>query len=129
MARPSDYNFDICIKICEEVANGKNIINVLNSNEKYPHWTTFRRWKRDNEALRTLYINSVQDKAEALENELDDLRNMLLTKEIDPATYNTICQTIKWKMAKFYPKMFGERQFVEQDVTILPTPIFKDTGL
>ena len=69
MARPSEYNFDLCIEICELVAKGDNIIKVLDSDNLYPSWSTFRRWKRENDELRTLYINSVQDKAEALENE------------------------------------------------------------
>lgn len=109
MARPSEYNFNLCIEICELVANGQNIISALQSKENYPSWPTFRRWKRENEELRTLYINSVQDKAEALESEMDDYRSMLLAKEIDASTYNTLVQTLKWKMAKFYPKMFGDK--------------------
>jgi len=109
MARPSEYNFELCEEICNELAEGQNIRRVLNSKDIYPDWTTFRRWKNNNEELRTLYINSQQDKAIALENELDDLRDMLMSKEIDPSTYNTLAQTIKWKMAKFYPKVFGEK--------------------
>jgi hypothetical protein len=109
MARLTEYNFDLCIEICNELADGQNIKRILNSNDKYPDWTTFRRWKQNNEELRTLYINSQQDKAIALENELDDLRDMLMAKEIDPSTYNTLAQTLKWKMAKFYPKVFGEK--------------------
>ena len=34
---------------------------------------------------------------------------MLLEKDIDASTYNTLVQTLKWKMSKFYPKMFGDR--------------------
>jgi hypothetical protein len=109
MARLSEYNFEICLDICEEVALGDNIMTILEKNPNYPSWSTFRRWKRDNEELRTLYINSQQDKAEALEKEMDDYRSMLLAKEIDPATYNTLVQTLKWKMAKFYPKVFGDK--------------------
>lgn len=109
MARLTEYDYDLCIEICELIANGQNIINALESNSKFPAWPTFRRWKRDNEELRTLYINSMQDKAEALENEMDDYRSMLLAKEIDASTYNTLVQTLKWKMAKFYPKMFGDK--------------------
>jgi hypothetical protein len=109
MARLTEYNFDLCVEICNELADGQNIKRILNSNDKYPDWTTFRRWKQNNEELRTLYINSQQDKAIALENELDDLRDMLMAKEIDPSTYNTLAQTLKWKMAKFYPKVFGEK--------------------
>lgn len=113
MARPSEYNYDLCVEICDELANGENIKRILASKPEYPEWTTFRRWKNEHEQLRTLYINSQQDKAIALENELDDLRDMLLSKEIDPSTYNTLAQTIKWKMAKFYPKVFGDKTQME----------------
>lgn len=113
MARPSEYNYDLCVEICDELANGENIKRILTSKPEYPEWTTFRRWKNEHEQLRTLYINSQQDKAIALENELDDLRDMLLSKEIDPSTYNTLAQTIKWKMAKFYPKVFGDKTQME----------------
>lgn len=109
MARLSEYNFDLCIEICNELANGQNIKRILDSNEQYPDWTTFRRWKQNNEELRTLYVNSQRDKAIALENELDDLRDSLTVKEIDSSTYNVLAQTLKWKMAKFYPKVFGDK--------------------
>lgn len=116
MARLTEYNYDICLEICEEVADGGNIMKILESNDKYPVWSTFRRWKRDNEELRTLYVNSQQDKAEALEAEMDDYRDMLVNKQIDASTYNTLVQTLKWKMGKFYPKMFGDK--IQQDIEV-----------
>jgi hypothetical protein len=122
MARPSEYNFELCKEICELIANGQNIIAALESNVNYPAWPTFRRWKMEHEELRTLYVNSVQDKAEALEAEMDDYRNMLLNKEIDASTYNTLVQTLKWKMAKFYPKMFGDRTDITSNGETIKTP-------
>ena len=119
MARLTEYNYDLCVEICNELANGQNIKRILDSNDNYPDWTTFRRWKQNNEELRTLYISSQQDKAVALENELDDLRDMLTVKEIDSSTYNVLAQTLKWKMAKFYPKVFGDKV----DVTSGDKPI------
>jgi hypothetical protein len=110
MARPHEYDFNLCLEICEKIAEGKNIVDVLNSSDNYPVWSTFRRWKRNNEELRTLYVNSQQDKAEALENEMDSYRDMLISEKIDASTYNTLVQTLKWKMSKFYPKMFGDKQ-------------------
>lgn len=109
MARLSEYNFELCKTICDEVVNGANIKTVLKSKEEYPTFQTWCNWKRDNTELFDLYIKSIQDKAEALEEEMDLYRDMLLAKEIDPSTYNTLVQTLKWKMAKFYPKMFGEK--------------------
>lgn len=121
MARLSEYDFELCVEICNELADGHNIKRILASNDKYPDWTTFRRWKQNNEELRTLYINSQQDKAIALENELDDLRDMLTSKEIDASTYNVLAQTIKWKMAKFYPKVFGDKVMQEHSGEVKTT--------
>ena len=109
MARPSEYNFDLCVEICDEIAKGRNVIETLNSDSRFPDWTTFRRWKNNNEELRTLYVNSQQDKAIALENEIDDLKAMLLSKEIEYPTYNALVNTLKWKMAKMYAKLFGDK--------------------
>lgn len=109
MARLSEYNFELCKTICNEVVNGGNIKTVLNSKEEYPTFQTWCNWKREKQELFDLYIKSIQDKAEALEDEMDLYRDMLLAKEIDPSTYNTLVQTLKWKMSKFYPKMFGDK--------------------
>lgn len=130
--RPIEYNLEVCLMICEEVSDGGNIMDVLDSNAEYPSWSTFRRWKRDNDELRTLYVNSVQDKAEALEKEMDDYRDMLLTKEIDASTYNTLVQTLKWKMSKFYPKMFGDNSKVDlttngKDITSITRTIIDES--
>ena len=113
MARPNEYSIELCKEVCLEVANGLNIKTVLSSKESYPDFSTWCRWKRENQELYNLYINSIQDKAESLDFELDELKELLLNKEIDPATYNTIAQTLKWKMAKFYPKMFGDNSKVD----------------
>ena len=109
MARLTEYNYDLCVEICDKVADGLNIMDILASNDKYPSWSTFRRWKNDNDELRTLYVNSQQDKGIALEKEIDDTLQLLRDGEIDASTANVIIQTIKWKMAKFYPKMFGDK--------------------
>jgi hypothetical protein len=109
MARPSEYNFELCKEVCDQIANGNNIVAILESDERFPSWPTFRYWKSNNDELLTLYVNSQRDKAIALENELDDLRNMLYAKEIEASTYNVLAQTLKWKMAKFYPKVFGDK--------------------
>jgi hypothetical protein len=125
MARPSEYDFELCKEICDQLADGSNIKRILNSNKDYPHWTTFRRWKNENEELRTLYVSSQQDKAVALEDELDELRDELRSGKIEYQVYNTLAQTLKWKMAKFYPKVFGDNKTVDLNVK-QEQPLFPD---
>ncbi len=59
MARLTEYDYNLCIEICEEVAKGNNIMRILEDNSNFPSWSTFRRWKRDND---------VQGQSTALEN-------------------------------------------------------------
>jgi len=128
MARITEYDYDLCVEICDLLADGKNIVDILNSKEHYPKWPTFRRWKNNNEELRILYVNSQQDKGIALEKEIDDTIVSLRMGDIDASTANVIIQTIKWKMAKFYPKTFGDKLDVTSDnKPIQPTQIvFRD---
>ena len=111
--RPSEYDYNLCIEICEEVAYGKNIMQVLDSQKYFPSWSTFRRWKRDNPELQTLYVNAIHDKSEAVIQEIDDIQLELRKGKIDASTANVLIQTLKWKAAKFYPKMFGDNKQVD----------------
>ncbi len=113
MARPSEYDFEMCKQICERVSLGENIKAILESEERFPSFPTFCTWKRQNPELFNLYVSVHQDKAEAMEQEMDIYKNMLLANEIDSSTYNVLVQTIKWKMAKFYPKVFGDNKQVD----------------
>lgn len=118
MARPSEYNYNLCVDICKEVALGKNVIAVLKSEAKYPSWETFRRWKSEHEELQVLYVNAIQDKSEAMLLEIDEIAKELRAKVIEPSTANVLIQTLKWKAAKFYPKMYGDRTAVDLDANV-----------
>jgi len=109
MARPSEYNFEMCQTICEDVANGFNIKTVLKSKTEYPDFSTWCRWKRNNEELRNLYVNAMQDKAESEMEEIDYIRDKLKSGEIEPSAANVLIQTGKWLSSKFYPKMYGDK--------------------
>lgn len=118
--RPSEYNFEMCVEICIEVSNGRNIKHVLNDKEEYPTFSTWCDWKRNNVELSNLYTQSIQDKAESKEAEIEDYKLMLQTGKIDPATARVLIDTSKWQAAKFYPKMFGDKVDVTSGGEKLP---------
>tara|TARA_R110000850_G_scaffold99167_1_gene205584 strand:- start:688 stop:1083 length:396 start_codon:yes stop_codon:yes gene_type:complete len=111
--RPSTYDFELCKEICNEVADGKNIKAVLSSSDKYPVWSTFRIWKQEHIELSTLYIGSIQDKAESVDEQIDTIMKEVHDGTIEPAVANVMMQTLKWKAAKYYPKMFGDSKAVD----------------
>ena len=119
MARISEYNYELCLEICDLIADGKHIVDVLNSNDTYPSWSTFRRWKRDNDELQTLYTRSIQDKSEMVIFEINQAMIDLKNGIIDSGQARVLIDTYKWMAYKFYPKMFGDKV----DVTSGDKPI------
>ena len=108
MARPSEYNFDMAIEICQKVASGLNVIDVLDSDSRYPEFPTWCTWKRNNRELLKAYLQSMQDKAEREDKEIALMIEKLESREIDPASANVIINARKWRAAKYYPKFFGD---------------------
>jgi len=109
MARPSKYNFDMCKDICKEIANGANIKTVLASKSEYPDFSTWCRWKRENNELYNLYTKSIQDKADSVDAQLDEIWEGCRLGKYDPSTARVLIDTLKWKAAKYYPKMYGDK--------------------
>jgi len=123
--RPSEYNLELCKKICDDVANGFSIKTVLSSEDKYPTFQTWCNWKRAHRELFDLYVNALQDKAEHYVEEMDQVYSMLKSGEIEPSVANVLLQQNKWYTAKFYPKMFGDKvqQEISGELKTTPTEI------
>ncbi len=109
IGRPCTYDYELCVEVCCQVAEGQNIKKVLKSKEKYPSFQTWCNWKRENDELFDLYTRSIQDKAESEDEEIDNVIEDLKNGLIDPSAARLIIDTKKWKMSKYYPKMFGNK--------------------
>lgn len=109
MARITEYDYNLCLEICERVSNGENIKTVLNSNENYPHFSTWCNWKRLNDELNDLYTRSIQDKAESVDEKIDEIMLKVENRQMDFMSARVLIDTLKWKASKYYPKMFGDK--------------------
>lgn len=109
MARLTEYNYDLCVEICERIVLGEHIKPILESNEKYPTFPTWCRWKREHDELFNLYTRSIQDKAEMLIFEINQTMADVRFGILDASQGRLIIDTYKWLASKFYPKMFGEK--------------------
>lgn len=119
MARPSEYNITICNEICERIVLGEHIKPILDSDDKFPTFPTWCKWKRENDELFNLYTRSIQDKAEMLIFEINQTMQDVRTGILDASQGRLIIDTYKWMASKFYPKMFGDKV----DVTSGDKPI------
>jgi hypothetical protein len=109
MARLTEYNFDLCVEICNRIADGDNIKTILASKDEYPSFPTWCKWKRENAELLNLYVNSIQDKGESVDAQIDEIWQGCKNGMYEASIANVLIQTLKWKAAKYYPKMFGDK--------------------
>lgn len=116
----SKFSMDIVKTIIDDVANGSNIKKACQN--VGIDFTTWCRWKQENETVYNLYVKAREDKAEGLESEIDRIMLLLEEKTIEPSAANVLIQTLKWKLAKFYPKMFGEKLDLTSDGEKITAP-------
>jgi hypothetical protein len=109
----TEYDYELCKEICEYYASGMGIMDALKQDKRFPVWSTFRRWKRDNKDLQTLYACAREDKAEPDDNKIDDILKKLEAGEIDPATARVLIDAIKWKMSKYNKNVYGDSSNVD----------------
>jgi len=110
-----EYSIELCMEICERVSNGENIKAVLRSETHYPSFVTWCQWKRDHTELLNLYTHAREDKSEDILEQIDEILLKIQAGSIDPSAGRVILDTLKWKAAKFYPKMYGEKLDVTTD--------------
>lgn len=105
----SKFDISVVNCVCELVADGMNVKAALKTNENFPTYETWRRWKNENSEVYALYVKALQDKGESVDFMIDEVIQDLRDGIIDASTANVIIQTLKWKAAKYYPKMFGDK--------------------
>ena len=107
----SKFNVKTIESICNLVADGENIKKACKKHNL--DYTTFRRWKRENEIVYNLYIKAIQDKADMVDAQIDEIMDDLKVGKIEPSAANVLIQTLKWRAAKYYPKMFGDNSTLD----------------
>lgn len=109
------YSLELCIEICKRVSHGENIKTVLESDERFPHFSTFCDWKREKAELSDLYARARENKAEMVDSEMDRIMADLESGKINPNAARVLIDTLKWKASKYYPKMYGDKLDVTSD--------------
>ena len=105
-----DITPEVWKEICDRIAAGESVRKVLKSNkEKYPQWDRFRKEKDSNEQYNAQYVKAIQDKGEMEVCDIEEICEELKLGKIDASSANVIIQAKKWKAAKFYPKMYGDK--------------------
>ena len=126
IGRPTDFNQDIANTICEALASGKTLNDILKG-EGMPDRVTVWRWQRANEEFRNLYAQSRIEQAHYWSDEIVDISDDGSRDYKESGDRGTVVDmdhiarsrlrvdTRKFLMAKIVPKIYGDR--IAQEIT------------
>lgn len=130
MGRKSIATPELIQTILERVVNGESIKGICKE-KGMPNYVTVFRWLKDNEQLKEEFLLAMQVKANLADAEIDQVRENIrgLAEDVNSgqmsrdAAFVAIQEarlqidTLKWKAAKYYPRMYGtDTQKLEVDV-------------
>jgi hypothetical protein len=99
---------ELADEICELVAQCVPVARIC-AMEGMPNKATLYRWKRDNAEFSDKYARAREDRADARQDEMDDIVQRMLAGEIKPDAARVAIDAIKWQMGKEKPKIYGEK--------------------
>lgn len=126
MARPTDYTPEIGATICERLASGETLNQILKT-EGMPDRVTVWRWQQANETFRNLYAQSRIEQAHFWADDIVDIsddgtRDYKESGDKGPVVdmdhisrSRLRVDTRKFLMSKIVPKIYGDR--IAQEIT------------
>lgn len=125
MAKP-DRMPDLFPEIILDVADGMSLVKACKLRKASTQ--SFHDYMNTDEKLKDAYARAREDRGDTCSDKIEEIEKKLEDGLIDSATARVLIDTEKWKAAKFYPKMYGDR--VEQvhsgSVNVLPAITVKD---
>ena len=124
--RPSDFNDEICLKICERIAEGKSLRSICVANDM-PTISTVFRWLAASESFQERYALAKKVQADVFADEIIDLADTpkkgvkkvtkdgkVETTEADMIEHRRLqIDARKWMISKLAPKKYGDKTQLE----------------
>ncbi len=112
--RPSSYTEDLANLICDEIANGKTLLDI--SEDLDIPRTTINNWKDSHPEFQSRITRAREHQQDYFAD-----RIMRMQASATPETWQMIqmqVRTIQWHMSKLHRKQYGENQEVNVNTTL-----------
>lgn len=125
MGRPSTYTPELANYVCKVIATHKHGLNKLNKMyDDFPDATTIYAWMYDHEEFSQQYLNArrlqanvLADSALEIVHEIPRFIDKDGVERIDSGILGQAklgFETLKWHASKMAPKVWGDKQQLEQ---------------
>ena len=78
-----------------------------------PSYESFHILKSRDAEINRRYLEAMESRATAIDDEIDDVIKAVATGEMDYNAGKLAVDTMKWRMTKLYPRFYGDNQRVE----------------
>lgn len=133
--KPIEYTPEIGMMICEMIATSSKSISALcATNPDFPNKSTIWEWRIKHSEFERMYIISKQRQIEVIVDEMldisDDSSLDTIEKEAKDGSTYRVCNyewiarsklrldTRRWLASKLCPKIYGDRVYNENNITI-----------
>lgn len=112
--RPSEYDPQLAIYICEEIADGRSLREIANEDGMPARGTIFR-WLADKtnliqgESFQDHYARARGFSADADADDVAHYSRQAAKGEIEPAAATAAINGLKWSAGKRKPKVYGDK--------------------
>jgi len=118
MGRSSSYTTEIAEKICEEIATGKHLHLICETEEWAPAERTVYQWLEKNEDFAQMYARARARQQEVFAAQVITIADT----EKDSAKARNMMDARKWYASKVAPKKWGDRVEIEAKVETTTAP-------
>lgn len=119
--RPTDYTQEIADAICEKIADGKSLRKICDADDM-PNKATVFRWLASSKEFSDQYARARESQADSLFDDVlsiadqyDNAQDKLDIEHIQRAKLRIDAR--KWMAGKLKPKVYGEKQEIDQRTT------------
>lgn len=116
MGRPSLRTPELIDEICLRIAAGRSLISI-SKDEDMPDHATIWRWIHAEEDFRDRYARAIQSRAIHHAEEISETIQQVKRGEIPPDVGRVTIDGMKWVASRLLPKVYGDKQIVEANVT------------
>lgn len=103
-------------RICIGISNGELLTDLCK--EVGIDRTSIYRWFKEDKEFYNRYAISREMRGDLFHEEIEGYKKNIVGKELDYQTARVLIDTCKWQAAKFYPKMYGDKQHIEHSGNI-----------
>lgn len=115
--RPVDYDFEIAIEICEQIAEGRSLNNVVKENPEYPSVGTILKWVHSGKypEFSEMYKAARRDQADSGFERIMGLVEKVEKGHMSGNDARVAIDALKWVIGKLRPERYSDKIQVEAD--------------